>query len=350
MRILYLMQVNWDWVFQRPHILALYLEKDYECTVLNRRVLFKPLTSKTNKRPHKMITVWQLPKQNMCSLFSRINEYIYKWFFRNINNYDAVWVTHPNQFEFIRSFHNTVIYDCMDYHFGLNANGDSDNLFEVEQELIKRANIIFVSSNYLKEIVPNIDKAILVNNGFEAKNIYPVKNACKKDRYRIGYIGTVSTWFDYELIEQSAQVFNNVEYHIIGPVLVQNERKLKNIIFDGVIDHNVLYEHIKEFDALIMPFTLDEAIKAVDPVKLYEYISFGKCIVSVKYPEVERFSEFSYLYNNYDEYIAIINGLIDSGFKPQYTDANRRLFLESNSWDKRYGVILNAMKELNKDA
>ena len=46
MKIMYLTHVNWFWIFQRPQILALFLEKDFDVTVYSKKVLFKPLLSK----------------------------------------------------------------------------------------------------------------------------------------------------------------------------------------------------------------------------------------------------------------------------------------------------------------
>ena len=52
--------------------------------------------------------------------------------------------------------------------------------------------------------------------------------------------------------------------------------KHRRIHWKGVIEHNKLWENVKEMDALIMPFKVNDIIRDVDPVKLYEYISMGK--------------------------------------------------------------------------
>lgn len=55
----------------------------------------------------------------------------------------------------------------------------------------------------------------------------------------------------------------------------------------------------RNMDCLIMPFILNDIISDVDPVKLYEYISMGKNIISVKYREVKRFEKFVYFYREF---------------------------------------------------
>ena len=41
----------------------------------------------------------------------------------------------------------------------------------------------------------------------------------KKRNYIIGYVGTITSYFDFELLENSLEMFDNIEYHIIGPLI-----------------------------------------------------------------------------------------------------------------------------------
>ena len=94
-----------------------------------------------------------------------------------------------------------------------------------------------------------------------------------------------------------------------------------------------------DYDAPIMQFLVNDIILSVDPVKLYEYINLGKCVISVKYPEIERFEPFVYFYQSREEYIDLIERLSKNGFIPKYTEKQRTQFLEENSWDARYKTI-----------
>ena len=38
-----------------------------------------------------------------------------------------------------------------------------------------------------------------------------------------------------------------------------------------------------------MPFVVNDLIKSVDPVKLYEYLAFKVPVISVYYPEIKYF-------------------------------------------------------------
>lgn len=343
MKIMYLTHVNWFWIFQRPQILALFLEKDFDVTVYSKKVLFKPLLSKDNKTPRKLKTIIQLPKENTFKFFKLINRLIYSYKLKNVYNFDIFWICHPLQYPDIpEDYKGVVVYDCMDNHASLANEEDKEQVKQLEEKLINRADIVFVSSNYLQEHVLKDKKSFLVRNGYNYTTIVPPMKACYKECYTIGYFGTISAWFDIELLRFSLENVGNIQYKLIGP----NDTSFigeNSISLEGVVQHNELGKVIKDFDALIMPFVVNDIILAVDPVKLYEYISFGKCIISVWYPEIDRFSPYVYFYNNPKEFTELLNKLKNSGFKPKYDERQQADFLKSNSWKDRYDTIKKIM-------
>ena len=56
MKILYLIHIDWNWIFQRPQILALALDKNNDCTVVEQKTILKPTSNlaKNNKKPKKI--------------------------------------------------------------------------------------------------------------------------------------------------------------------------------------------------------------------------------------------------------------------------------------------------------
>ena len=114
-----------------------------------------------------------------------------------------------------------------------------------------------------------------------------------------------------------------------------NER----LIYDGSKEHYALYNFVKEYDCLVMPFHINDLTRAVDPVKLYEYIAFGKCIVSCYYEEIERFEPFVYFYHDREEYVDLLNHLAREGFPPKYTREEQERFIRENTWEKRFEIV-----------
>ena len=351
MKILYLNHVCWEWIFQRPQIIELLIEKDFECAVVNKHFILGKTIANNNVMPKNGKNVWLFPKYQNFKILALLNNIIYKYYVHAlVKNYDAVWICHPSLYYSIpKRFTGKIIYDCMDNHVAFKHDIKQKELLRKEEDaLIKRADLVFATSNKLIDTVPGLSKAVLVRNGY-LSNVaqLEIKQSVKKSNYKIGYFGTVAEWFDYGLLENSVKEFGNINYHILGPIsngleFEQND----NILFKGTVEHSKLAKEIEDYDALIMPFTINEIILSVDPVKLYEYINFGKCIISVWYPEIERFRPFVYFYKDEEEYRALIGRLSAEGFPPKYSEEERKKFLSNNTWEARYSTIKENLKLL----
>lgn len=222
---------------------------------------------------------------------------------------------------------------------------------EEEKCLAGRSDLIFATGSLLKEkmegyVAHSGADVVLVRNGYDLKNIYELDQAEKKSIYKLGYIGTISEWMDYSTVVQSLEKYSNIEYHFIGLVSGNNYVKKDRLYYEGVVEHHALYDKIRDYDCLIMPFVVNDIVLSVDPVKLYEYISFGKCIISVYYPEIERFEEYIYFYHTPEEYCELVGRLAQSGFPPKYSRETQMKFLEENTWEKRFEQIKESIEKM----
>lgn len=349
MKLLYFTHINWFWIFQRPQKIALLLDELYDQTVVHKRVVFKPLVDKNNRLPKKIKTLWQLPKEDLFPCLKLLNRWMLKIQIRSlINQFDIVWLCHPIQFDYLpENFHGKIIYDCMDNHVALASESDKQIVFELEQKLLKRANLVFATSSTLQNTVPNLGKSILVRNGFDSSMVYPISQPIVKDKYKLSYFGTIAEWFDYESLNAVIKEIDGIFYSLIGPISHSNpEPDDDHYIFEGVVKHDELFDKIKDSDALMMPFVINDIILSVDPVKLYEYICFGKCIISVWYPEIDRFAPFVYFYKDAYGLKRLLIELKQTGFKPKYSRNEQIRFLNENSWGHRLSVISKHINSL----
>lgn len=123
---------------------------------------------------------------------------------------------------------------------------------------------------------------------------------------------------------------------------------MPGVFYSGVLNHEELEEAALEADCFVMPFILTPLVEAVDPVKLYEYIALGKCIISIYYPEIERFRDYVYFYNTEEEYVFLLKSLSEQGFAPKYDRKMQMEFIAENTWEKRYQMLreqINALEE-----
>lgn len=349
-KICYLINVPWRHIFQRPHVLALELEKDYECTVIEEVYFNNFFLQRQNKKPKNKISIFQLPKREKIEIVNKLSLLYTKRIISKQSKDKILWLCHPSQYKYIpRDYSGRVIYDCMDVHSLLGTSKRREESVRYEKKLIERADLIFASSQRLVDQINKPEKTYLVRNGYMASDkSKTIKESMVKSKYSIAYFGTVSSWFDFPLIMKDSERNSNLKYKIIGPVNddVKAKYQCDSISFVGPVKHEELYDQVKDVDALIMPFVVNELILSVDPVKLYEYINFGKCIISIWYPEIDRFSPYVYFYRNEDEYGALVQQLSRDGFPPKYTEEQRLQFLNDNTWEKRYCIIKDKIEEL----
>ena len=206
------MQVDWDWIFQRPHIFAKFLEEDYECyTVYPKSLINRESVVKKNVPAKYGKPAYKVPLQSRFGFIKKLNDVIEKCVIGNLSQYDAIWVCHPSLMKYISdNYQGKIIYDCMDNHVAMEVPNAKSDLAREEEKLIKRADLILVSSNYLKELVGQDEKTLLIRNGYKEAYQYPVDEARLKDNYKVGYFGTVAEWFDFNLLEKNIEQNENI--------------------------------------------------------------------------------------------------------------------------------------------
>ena len=124
-----------------------------------------------------------------------------------------------------------------------------------------------------------------INEHFE---ILPFKNgpggkACV-------YVGAIEDWFDWKLVNR---VFSNLandgftlDIYGFSNGKVEDHIEADNIRYCGGIDHTAVQATLARYDIGIIPFSVNELISYVNPIKLYEYLASGLKVMSVKWKEL----------------------------------------------------------------
>lgn len=346
--MLYLMHIDWNWIKQRPQFIAEGLSHKYNVTVMHR-YRYSSSSLVKNKSNLKIVAVHLLPsKLSKIQLTRFINFLIFK---RKVNKYitehnpEYIYIAYPNFIKYIpKEYHGKIIYDCMDDHIAMDSSSHQKEILANETEAVRRCSVLLVSSDDLRRKLTKRykienDKIYIIRNGFNGPILSEKFIKEEKSKKEFTYFGTISSWFNFDYIVRSLNDFPDITYKLIGPVSIGITLPKNNRIkFVGPVNHENLYEEIKNSAALIMPFKLNDIVKSVDPVKLYEYINFDKDILTVKYDEIKRFSNFVYFYNNYSEYKEAIKK-IKMEKKIRYSKSMRESFLNNNSWQNRVDKI-----------
>ncbi|WP_289199331.1 MULTISPECIES: hypothetical protein [Bacteroidales] len=103
----------------------------------------------------------------------------------------------------------------------------------------------------------------------------------------------------------------------------------------GRIQREYIFDIMDAAKALMMPFVVNELIKSVNPVKLYEYIFSGKPVFVPEYGEMEQFRPYVYEYNNENEFMHLTDLLTSGQLKDKYDLDSGKCFAKSNDWNSR---------------
>lgn len=253
-------------------------------------------------------------------------------------------------FETSRRWGWTVVYDCMDEWE--NFPGIKRAVVAAESRLVARCDLLVVSAERLqKKWAARGRQSLLVRN---AADYAFYETRCRPNRLLadvghpvVGYFGAIASWFDVDLVVEVARARPQYTFVLLGGVFsvdVAALRALPNVRLLGQQPYVAMPQYLYHFDVCLIPFKLNPTTEATDPVKLYEYLSAGKPVVSVALPELEWCREHLYLAHDAQEFLAQVD-LAVAEDDPQRA-GQRRLFAASHTWADRYRRIHDGLAEV----
>lgn len=370
------MHVNWHSIKQRPHFIAENLSKSFDVNVFyysgileKYRVKNFNETNRANNKIARDIIIrvpYGIRNVQLYKVENWINSILFAINF-DVHKFDFIWITNPRFLEFINLENiklsgKTIIYDCMDDILEFPLVKKKKYIYQrhkfLECWLLYNADIIFTSSNELKKRLLKRgnrleNKIWVINNAVdpstfqfeEEKLSYSMKP--KRKYVDLLYFGSISDWFDMSTILNIVNIHKSIRVILVGPATIHIPRH-ERIFYKRPVQHMELYNYAKNVDCLIMPFKVNELITAVDPVKLYEYISLNKIIISVKYDELEKFNDFVYFYNDFGDLDKLITGIENNEIGPKYGIEEAKKFIEQNSWSSRTKRMIEVIEQYRK--
>ncbi|MDT9633841.1 glycosyltransferase [Pseudomonas sp. JV449] len=237
-----------------------------------------------------------------------------------------------------------LIYDCMDHHQGFGDNGPS--ILQLEQRLVRNADVRLFTSDWLAEQWPaqaNETRAILRNAADFTQFCTPPVSIYRDRLQRkvIGYYGAIAHWFDQALVARIAEAFPQHVVLLIGADTVGARAQLSgyaNVEFTGEVPYATLPYYLHGFDVGIVPFHITALTLATNPVKVYEYLSAGKPVVSVDLPEMQQFGSLVQVGRDGPAFIAAITRALLPATTEQI--AQRQAFAARQTWTHRADALI----------
>lgn len=252
-----------------------------------------------------------------------------------------------------------VVYHCVD-EIKAQPGMPSEILARAEDELVRQASIVFVTSTtlvatrrlinphtyYLSNVADyaHFSKALLEETTIPS-DVASIRGP------RIGFIGAISGYkVDFDLLRDLAEKNPNWSIVLIGeigegdpwtdPARLQG---VANIHLLGPKPYSALPAYLKGIDVAILPNRLNEYTAAMFPMKFFEYLASGRPVVSTFLPSLSAFAGEAYFAASREEFGQAIESALAGGG----ASLERRLNLAKEyTYDSRTDRMLNLIEEV----
>lgn len=264
------------------------------------------------------------------------------------------FVQHPYWLEPAQSLPNAkLVYDCMDHHGGFEDN--AEGILGGERSLIQQADLLVVTSQWLHdELSPQAKNIAMVRNATEYAHFCtrPQKVfSDAKGRRIIGYYGAIAEWFDVELLRRIALDNPEALVLMIGRDTANVSSQvgdIANIRFVGEVPYAELPYWLHAFDVCLLPFKVIPLTLATNPVKVYEYLSAGKAVVSVDLPELSQFEGLVRLADDHDGFLAEVKQALAEDRDDPSLREPRQAFASRQTWQHRAETLDQALSSIDE--
>ena len=242
-----------------------------------------------------------------------------------------------------------IIYDCMDEWTGFPGMGRA--IPRAELRLVKECDLLVVTAQRLYDKWLGLDRPMVlarnaVDYDFYLERCQPNSLLAGIQHPIVGYYGAIADWFDLELMVYVARNRPNYTFVLLGGVFdldVAELERLPNVRLLGQQPYETMPQYLYHFDACLIPFKTNNTTAATDPVKVYEYLSGGKPVVSVALPELGSFRDLIYLAEGREDFLGQLDRAVAENDGEMFE--RRRSFAAENTWARRYQTIAGGLRE-----
>ncbi len=298
-----------------------------------------------------------LPFTNKYRVINKINQRMISFSIKKaIKNFKAstidLYSFLPNVIDLLGLIEfDRVIYDCVDDHASFTGLINSHTVYQMEKELMEKADVTFATAKQLiDEREGWSDNFHLIPNGADYKHFAKASKEDKDipidlvgiNKPIVGFVGGISDWIDISLIANVAKQMQDVNFILIGPIATNVEilKALPNVKLLGAKRYQELPSYISFFATCLIPFKINKLTDSVNPIKMYEYLSAGKPVVSTALKEVITYNEVIEIIHNEQEMIEAINKTLAPDEKSDERIKERQKIGKENSWDTRWELAV----------
>lgn len=267
-----------------------------------------------------------------------------------------IWTYYPTQtaLGLIDSLdYKLLVYDYMDA-WTHNPGGVAKGFAQGEEECLCKADLVFTTSEILYAKANRYNSwtyrlAAAVNldhfSQLDSERVAPPAELADIAEPRIGYFGQIDRRLDFDLLQHVAYTHPDWSLVMLGAVRtdVSSLRKLPNVYFLGMKQHQDLSRYLAELDVLTIPYVINDFTVPIYPAKIYECFAVGKPVVTTDLPELRPLEGVIRIARGKTDFVYHISRAL-LGEYDGLTRRQRKI-ARQNSWNARYHLITEKIIE-----
>lgn len=315
-------------------------------------VIHPPLTLPLNSLPDGKLYSF-LKKQYIKSLWKYIDNTLMSFGiseFGYVNSFDPIY------FEFESKLRcKFKVYHSVDLISG--ESYIAKHGVKAEFKASEQADCVVTTSEPLKERLSAYNpKTTCIPNAVDFKlfssSLPKPKEYESSTRKKMVYTGNIGLRIDYSVIERIAKEFPDLDVFMVGPkdpsyFNGQDLEKIKNVHFLGSKSMGELPAYIQHADFCLIPFNCTELTRHIYPLKLNEYLSAGKPVITSNFTDFGEFNSVLNIYKSKEEALELVGTQLKQEEDPLIDQ--RIQLASSNTWNHRFRMWRELIEGLEFD-
>ena len=233
----------------------------------------------------------------------------------------------------------------------------------LERKGLAAASKVIVVSSAMSDYLKNnffVDpaKVIIIPNGYFSVPLEEVmKMGCQEEEGAVTFVGVLEKWAVVDKVIRAADALRKEKatFYIVGDGTDREElenyvraKDLTNIVFLGKMPLYKAYEYIAKAQIVLSPLDLSLSKLVCQPIKVLEYMAFGKAMVLDRVSDLSKYLEVknAALVCNPDdeqEFIDNIKSLLYDSKKRHDLGVRARDLVNGCSWDDQVDKLFKIL-------
>ncbi|MCC5874724.1 MAG: glycosyltransferase [Candidatus Sumerlaeia bacterium] len=276
-----------------------------------------------------------------------------------------VWIYSPFAVHLLPKMNpRLVVYHMVD-DLAAIPGVDVHALREAESLLLERADLVFCTERSLYDrareisanchLMPNVADFHHFSRPAEGGDDTRLAALRSLPRPRVLFAGNLADHkVDMALLAEMASKRPDWQLVLIGPEWEGNRpggaleklRRMRNVTMVGHVPYEDLPAYIHEGDALVIPYLLNDATRAVSPLKLFEYMATGKPVVTAPLPSVLPWTGAVEVATTPKEWLERLDSVLET---PHRGVRQRRALARRHTWERRLEEMAEKIGEVFND-